>query len=256
MNIFYIAFALITLGVLVFAFYQIQYFLFFTPTYKRRENLGDEFNFLSITADDGVELEGIVYEPSEPRSTLLFFVGRDHDAVGIMPKLASSYKDSRIVAFNYRSYGKSGGKVSEKNLFLDALLITKKVKKYYGKMYLGGFSLGSSIALYVASKVDVKASFIMSPFDTLANLTKETHGIIFARFLRYKYDNTSFVEHIESDTYIFASKADEVIYIKNTRSLIPHVKNLSSYSEYEDLSHAELLWHPKMLRDINGVMNG
>lgn len=256
MNIFYLAFILVTLSVLIFIFYQIQYFLLFTPTYKRRENLGDEFSFLSITTDDKIELEGIVYEPSNPSSTLLFFVGKNHDAVGIMPKLASSYKDSRVVAFNYRSYGKSGGKASEKKLFLDALLVTKKVKKYYGEVYLGGYSLGSSIALYVASKEDVKASFIMSPFDTLSNLAKVTYGFLFSYFLRYKYNNIYFVEHIESDTYIFASKADEVIYIKNTRSLISHVKNLALYSEYEDLSHAELLWHPKMLREINGVLNG
>jgi len=255
MNIFYISFILITLIILSFAFYKIQYLMFFKPTYKRRENLGDEFEFLSVMTDDGVELEGIVHSPDDAKETLLFFVGINHDAVGLMPKLAHSYKNTRVIAFNYRGYGKSGGRPSEKEIFLDALLVTQKVKKNYGSIYVVGFSLGSSIAAYVASKESLKAVFLIAPFDTLAKLTKRKHGFCLSWVLRYKYDNISFVKDIQADTYVYASKSDEVIYISNTRSLVTYVTNLKSYIEYDDLKHGELLWHPKMIKQIDGVIN-
>ncbi|MDQ7068636.1 MAG: hypothetical protein Q9M40_12035 [Sulfurimonas sp.] len=62
----------------------------FTPTYKREEKLCDKCSLLSMTTDDGIELEGAMYEPETPKSTLLFFAGRSHDGVGIIKQTFSN----------------------------------------------------------------------------------------------------------------------------------------------------------------------
>ena len=58
----------------------------------------------------------------------------------------------------------------------------------------------------------------------------------------------------EGNFYIFASKKDEVTYIKNARNLKQHVKNLTLYKELEDLSHGELLFDKEVVKYINEVV--
>jgi len=258
----YIAFLFFIFLVLAFAFYQFQHFMIFTPTYYRGEELDDDFELLSITTDDGIELEGVVYEPCDlyrklptVDKTLLFFAGRSHDSVGLIKRLSNEFPHARIITFNYRSYGKSGGRVSEKNILEDGLKIAQLVKKNYGDFYVLGFSIGSIVAAYIGSKMSVLGVFLVGSFDSIANLIKEKHGINIAWLLRCKFDNTKYVKDIDAKTYIFVSKDDETTYIKNSRNLKTHVKNLEYYMELENLTHKELLWDKKVVEHIKGIVS-
>ncbi len=257
----YIAFLFFTFLVLFIAFYQWQYFMIFSPTYYRDDELDDSFEMLSIKTDDGVELEGVVYEPKNPHATLVFFTGRSHDAVGLIKRLSLTYPHARIITFNYRSYGKSGGRVNEKNILSDGLKIAEIVKKNYGDFYLLGFSIGSSVASYVASKTDTLGVFLVGSFDSIASLAKEKFSkkskyfiIDMEKIFRYKFNNKLYVKDITAKTYLFVSKHDEITYIENARNLKTHIKNLEFYEEFDDLSHKELLWHVDVVEKINGVM--
>ncbi len=257
----YIAFLFFTIIVLLIAIHQLQFFMFFKPTYYRNEELDDEFELLSIVSDDGVELEGVVYEPTDLyrklptiESTMLFFGGNKHDTVGLIHKLSRAFPHTRIITFNYRSYGKSGGVVSEKNILADGLKIAELVQKNYGDFYTLGFSLGSIVASYIASKQKVKGLFLVGTFDSASLLVKEKYGVCLSWILRYKLDNINKVRHIDSNTYVFVSKDDERTYIKNARNLKNSVKNLTHYVELDDLMHKELLWDDKVLTKINEVM--
>jgi len=258
----YFIFMIVTLVVLAIAFHQWQHFMIFSPTYFRGEALDENFEILSIKTDDGVELEGVVYEPhalyrklASVDSTLLFFAGRSHDSVGLIRKLSQSFPHARIITFNYRSYGKRGGVVSEKNILKDGVKIAQLVQKHYGDFYVLGFSIGSSVASYVAMKERVLGLFLIGSFDSIASLAKEKYAIKYAWILRYKFDNTKLVSQIEANTYMFVSKDDETTYIQNARKLKHHVKNLTFYKEYEGLSHKELLWSDEVIHKINEVMS-
>jgi pimeloyl-ACP methyl ester carboxylesterase len=257
----YLAFLFFTLIVLYIAFYQWQYFMVFSPVHYRGEELDEDFELLSITTEDGVELEGVVYEPKDLyrklptiESTLLFFGGRSHDSVGLIKKLATSFPHTRIITFNYRAYGKCGGVVSEKNILSDGLLIARKVQENYGDFYLLGFSIGSLVASYIASKQKVKELFLVGSFDSVALLAKERFGIGPAWLFRYELDNIKHVQHIDANTYLFVSKDDETTFIKNSRNLKNHVKNLVHYKELEKLTHKELLWDEEVVKTINEVL--
>ncbi len=258
----YTIFILITFIILAFVFYEIQYHLLFSPTHYRDGELDESFELLSIKTDDGVELEGVVYTPTEmyrrlatPHATLLFFAGRSHDSVGLIKRLSRSYPHTRIITFNYRSYGKSEGVINEKNMLNDGLKVAEIVKKNYGEFYLLGFSIGSSVASFVASKMDVLGVFLVGPFDSIALLAKEKYGLKLCWILRYKFDKTEMVKDIDSKTYLFASKDDEITYIKNARNLKSHVKNLALYKELDSLTHKELLWDSEVIDEINAVLN-
>jgi hypothetical protein len=258
----YFIFIFFTLLVLAFAFYHWQFYMVFTPTYHRTESMCDACSLLAINRENGVELEGVLYEPENAKETLLFFAGRSHDVVGIISKLAKSYPKSRVVAFNYRSYGKSGGKLSEKNILEDGLKIAELIQKNYGDFYLLGYSLGSNIASYVASKQKVKALFLIGAFDSIASLAKSKFVdrgyfpmIDLSKVFRYKLTTGKYVAEVQADTYLFVSRIDETTYIQNSRVLKERVKNLKEYLELDNLSHKEILWDEQVIQKINGVID-
>ncbi len=257
----YIAFLFFTFLVLVFAFYQWQHFMIFSPTYHRDEELAENCEILSITTDDGIELEGVIYEPENFQNTLLFFGGRSQDSVGLIKKLMLSFENTRIITFNYRSYGTSEGVISEKNILSDSLFIADIVQKNYGDFYILGYSLGSNVSAYVASKKSSLGVFLVGSFDSIASLAKEkfvNRGSFpmmnLSGIFRYKFRTREYVENIEAKTYLFVSKSDETTYIQNARNLKEHVKNLVHYEELDDLSHKEILWDSKVLDTIKKVV--
>jgi len=254
----YIIFLLFTFAVLAFVFYQWQYHMIFSPMYYREDILDDNFEILSIRTDDGIELEGVVYQPKNFKATMLFFAGRAHDVVGTIKKLSHFYPNIRIITFNYRSYGKSEGKLTEQNIYADALHVAKLVEKNYGSFYIFGYSLGSSVASYVASRSTCRALFLVGAFDSIVNLAKKKYKFLkyvdLSKIFRYKFNTKKYVQEIDEDTYLFVSKSDDLTYIQNARNLKQNIKNLVFYEELDDLSHKDILWDEKVVNKINRVM--
>jgi pimeloyl-ACP methyl ester carboxylesterase len=252
----YIAFLIFTFLILIFAFYQWQYFMIFRPTYIKERHLCQNCFILSAKMDDGIELEGAAYEPKNSKSTLLMFVGRSHDAVALINRLAQVYPKSTIVTFNYRGYGKSGGVANEKNILQDGAAIAKLVQKNYGDFYLLGYSLGSSVAAFVAAQHKVSALFLIGAFDSIRELFLHKYSKIsyMAKLLRYKFKTIHYMEKVEAQTYLFVSRDDELIPLQNARNLKKHIKNLVHYEEFNGLSHTELFWDPRVTGKINEVI--
>lgn len=231
--------------------------MIFSPTFYRDDNLSDFCSYLTIQTDDGVELEGVIFEPKNTKETLLVFLGRNHDSVGVINKLAACYKDVRVITFNYRSYGKSGGIINEKNTFVDALKIAELIQKNYGDFSILGFSIGSSVASYIACKHKIKSLFLVGAFDSIVSLAKSKFKyskLIKPLFVRYKFETFKFVRDVNCDTYLFASKNDKITYIKNARNLKNSIKNLKYYIELDNLSHKEILWDSRVVYKINEVL--
>ena len=252
----YAVFFLFTFLILFVAFYQWQYFMVFSPTYIKERRLCEKCELLSIETDDGIELEGAVYEPLNAAGTLLVFVGRSHDAVALMQRLSEVYKNVRVIAFNYRGYGKSGGVANEKNILNDGLKIAQLVQKHYGDFYLLGFSLGSNVAAFVAKQHPTKALFLVGAFDSVTALSKEKYPKLccIEKLLRFKFPTDEYLRDVSAKTYVFVSRDDETVPLKNAKKLKESVKNLALYSEFEGLSHKELLWDPKVTNQINKVI--
>lgn len=249
----YVIFIFFILAILCFSFYQFQYFMIFTPLYYRKdEKLSEEFTPLEIHTEDGIKLEGVVYEPKKFHATLLFFAGRSQDSVGVIKKLADNYKGFRIVTFNYRSYGKSEGKINEEFLYSDASLIAKLVQKNYGDFYLLGFSLGSVVAANIAQTHKTLGIYLIGSFDSLQGLAKEKYGLNLKWCLRYKFNVEDFVKNIEVPVSLFLSKSDATTYIQNGRNLKKSIVNLDNYIELEETQHQDLLFAPEIVKKIVG----
>jgi alpha/beta superfamily hydrolase len=250
----YIAFLILTLLILLFVFYEGQFFMLFTPVFYRKDPLCELCSVVSAKMQDGTVLEGAVYEPQNPQTTLLVFVGRSHDAVGLINRLAECYSHVRVVTFNYRGYGKSQGRADEEKLLEDSLEIARLVAKNYGQFYILGFSIGSSMAAYVASKQETKALFLLGAFDSIHNLAQQRYRFLPSWLIRYKFETCQYVQQVQAPTYLFVSLADEVVTIESARKLKECIKNLLFYKEYKALLHKELLFDDSVVETVQKVL--
>ena len=251
---FYFIFLFCTLLILVFVFYQWQYFKVFSPISHREEILDERFEQLVMEMPDGVRLEGVVFTPSSFNSTMLYFTGRSQDSVGMIKRFSMAYPKIRLVTFNYRSFGSSEGIIDDKNILLDGVEVARIVQKNYGKIYVFGFSLGCSVALEVANKVEIKAVFLVGAFDTLASLGKIKYNFIPNFLYRYNFNNLKKVQNLNLPVYLFASSDDDVVCIENTRNLRDNIKNLVLYKEYKHLTHRELVFYDDIIKTIGSIV--
>jgi len=247
-------FLIFTLFIIIFVLYQMQYFVVFSPRYFRDEEMDESCETLSITSDDGVELEGVIYKREDAKNTILFFGGREQDSVGLINRLAQKYTNSTIITFNYRSYGRSKGSLTEQNIFSDALKISKIIQNNYGDFYILGYSLGASVGLYVASKMQSRGVFLVGAFDSLASLAKQMFKVNLSWFLKYKFDNLQFLKTVDAKVYVFTSRDDEVVSTLSSVNLKKGVKNLVLFKEFDGLNHRDLFWSEKLSQEINNIL--
>jgi len=116
----------------------------------------------------------------------------------------------------------SEGVPDEKSIMNDALLVYERVKKNFGEVDLLGYSLGCAVASYVASKKESKKLFL----DTCTNISKTS-----------------------ADIYIFASRNDNVVPVKNARRL-QNCSSLAAFLELDGLNHVEILCDEKVIDAI------
>ena len=244
---------LLVIGVLgLFLYFRWQYATLFHPKLYREDTFDERFRFLSVTSEDGLKLEGCIFEPKSYKSTLLYFGGRGQDSVGLLPKLSRCYPDFRIVTFNYRGYGKSEGKPDERHILKDALLVYEKVKKNFGEVEPVGYSLGCAVASYVAANTDLQKLFLIAPFASLKSLVQDVHGFTLP-LLRYSFETCIYLTQTAAKVHIFVSRDDNIVPIKNVRRLLKCVKP-ELFLELDGLNHVEILCNEKVIDALEAAV--
>lgn len=169
---------------------------------------------LELTAADGVQLHGWYFPHPHAKATILHLHGnagnledrrdlvRDLQALGV-----------NVLAIDFRGYGKSGGKPSEKGLYADARaawdwLLTQTTAD---RIVIHGESLGGGVACELASTVPCAGLILQSTFTSIPDMAPRVMPI-FPKFLvRTKFDNLSKVPKISCRKLFLHSQADEMI---------------------------------------------
>lgn len=126
-----------------------------------------------------------------------------------------------VLIYDYRQYGKSTGKLSEKNLLNDALYIFDELAKEYGedKIIIYGRSLGTGIAAHTASERNAKALVLETPYFSLLDHGREEYIWVPAFLLHYKLRTDLFLPKVTAPVYIFHGTDDELIKYKSAAKL-------------------------------------
>ena len=145
-------------------------------------------------------------------NALIYFGGNAEDVSYSVPGFATAFPDHALYFLHYRGYGGSAGSPSETALVEDGLALFDKVRAQHPHIVVVGRSLGSGVAVQVASQRPVARLVLVTPFDSLEDLAASHYPIFPVRWLlRDTYRSSDFAPRVTAPTTIIAAEHDEVI---------------------------------------------
>jgi len=147
---------------------------------------------------------------------LIVYYGGNAEDVSLNFGDIDRFPAESFLFMNYRGYGQSQGRPSEKALLADALFILDQVVRNESidpaHVVLMGRSLGSGVAVHVAAHRKVGAVILVTPFDSLVNVAK-THYPIFpvGWLLRHRFDSAALAPTITAPALFLTASHDQIV---------------------------------------------
>ena len=169
---------------------------------------------------DGAELVITVRAHDGPKA-VIYFGGNGEDVSQNLAAFTKDFPDRALYLMHYRGYGGSTGQPTEKDNVADALALVEKVRMLHPEIAILGRSLGSGIAVQVASRVAASRLILITPFDSIVELGAQMYPLLPIRWLALDtYESGNFALNISIPTTIIEAENDEVIPHASTEKLL------------------------------------
>ncbi len=167
----------------------------------------------------------VTVRPHIGPSALVYFGGNAEDVSGSLPSLAAAFPDHAIYLLHYRGFGGSSGTPSEAGLMADAIELFDKVHAEHEQVTVIGRSLGSGIAVHLATVRPVSRLVLVTPYNSLQELASHQYPYFPVRWLlRDKFESWKYAEHVTAPTLVIAAEHDEIIPRWSTEGLYAHFR--------------------------------
>jgi len=188
-------------------------------------DIGLDFESVTLTTADDETLDAWFIPADSARGALLFFHGNagnnSHrlDSIRLFHELGLS-----VLIFDYRGYGQSTGKPTEKGTYRDAAAAWQYLVEQRGispeRIILFGRSLGGSIAADLATRQPAAGVILESAFTSVPDIAAQLYPWLPVRWLsRYRYNTKKKLADIHSPVLIVHSRNDEIIPYSNGEHL-------------------------------------
>ena len=129
-----------------------------------------------------------------------------------------------LALVNYRGYGASEGRPSERALFADAEVVLDALARRPDvdamRIVLVGRSLGTGVATHVAARRPVRGVVLISPYDSMVALARHHYPFLPVRWLlRHRFDSIARAPGIKVPLLAIAGDRDAVVPIERSRRL-------------------------------------
>lgn len=189
------------------------------------------FEEIFLESEDGAVINAIHQKADNPKGLILYFHGNAGD-LSRWSSITSFFveKDYDVLVMDYRTYGKSTGKLSEKALYADAQMIYDHALKSYAEkdITLYGRSLGTGLATYLASKNQPNQILLETPYYDLYQVAKNRFPFFPVRYLMaYEFPSHEYVLKASCPITIFHGTNDYIVPFDSGKKLfdvIPSAK--------------------------------
>ncbi|RKZ58498.1 MAG: hypothetical protein DRQ99_25360 [Candidatus Parabeggiatoa sp. nov. 3] len=181
---------------------------------------------LQIKTPDNVTLHGwYLKNTQKPQSPLLIYFGGNAEEVSKRVRDVESVTGWSWLVVNYRGYGMSEGSPSEKHLFNDALLVydtfAQRADIDNNNIVAFGRSLGTGVAVHLASQRPLKGLILVSPYDSIRSITQEIYPYVpVSLLLKHHFDALALAPSIKVPMLAVMSQHDQIISYSHSVALI------------------------------------
>jgi pimeloyl-ACP methyl ester carboxylesterase len=240
--------------------YFLQDKLIFKP-----EKLAADFQFkydvpfreYFFDVEPGVRINGLHFFRDQPAGLILYFHGNTRSIKGWSKYARDFYRyDYDVVLVDYRGFGKSTGRRSEKDMLNDMQYVYQKLAEKYTEQHIivYGRSMGSGFATKVASDNHPRYLILDAPYYNFRKVVGRFLPMLPLRYvLRYHLRADQWIRSVSCHIYIIHGTRDWLIPIRHSERLREINPNRITLIRIEGGGHNNLPSFTKyhhFLRDI------
>ncbi|EDN71370.1 conserved hypothetical protein [Beggiatoa sp. PS] len=264
----------ITFGVLIaipLVLYPYLYFaqdkLIFIQKRKNSEQLNwvreeyPDVEELHFKTPDNVTLHGwFLKNTPEQKSPLIIYFGGNAEEISKHVKDIPHFKGWSLLLVNYRGYGLSEGQPSETNLFNDAVWLydtfSQREDINANKIVAFGRSLGTGVAVHLASQRPLIGVVLVSPYDSMRNIAQ---GIYFyvpvSLLLKHHFDALALAPAIKIPMLALIAEPDHIIPPKHAFALIEAWGGVTQQKIIPNTNHNDIQLEEGYWESITAFLN-
>ena len=152
---------------------------------------------------------------------VLYFGGNAEDVSSSLPLLTRAFPHRALYLLHYRGYGGSEGRPSEAALVADARELFDQVHAKHAQVTVIGRSLGSGVAVRLASERPVARLVLVTPYDSIVGIAAEQYPFMPVSLLMTdRYDSYLYAPRVRAPTHLIAAGDDRIIPRASTERLL------------------------------------
>lgn len=233
--------------IVILFFYLKQESIIFFPVKTKAElryNFPNKFKEVYYNTANNGKIHSLRFFSENTKGIVLYLhgnAGNLEDWGNVYSQFTSRNYD--VVIVDYRTYGKSTGKLTEENIHSDIQYIYDEIKKEFSEkeIVVFGRSLGSGIAVKLASSNKPKALILETPYYSILEIAQKTVPFIPVNLiLKFKFESNKYITKVKSPILFLHGKKDQVIPFQSGIKLYNLVKENSSFITFEEGTHSNL----------------
>jgi len=203
--------------------------IFPAPRPIPQQRLVARFPFEDVTfaSRDGTSLHGWYIDHAAPRAHVLYCHGNGVD-VGDLSEFLSELSEElelAVFAFDYRGYGRSGGRAQERGVLEDSDAAQRWLAGRAGirpeDVVLIGRSLGGAVAIDLAARNGARGLVVENSFTSIPDVAARTYWWLPVRWcIRTKFDSLSKIPKYKAALLIAHGTDDRLVPIEQARQLL------------------------------------
>jgi pimeloyl-ACP methyl ester carboxylesterase len=211
---------------------------------------GSSEALLTLTVDDAQVMVS-VRAHNGPKA-LIYFGGNAEDVSRSLPDFAKAFPDHALFFMHYRGYGGSSGSPSEEAIARDAMALFDKVYAEHPQIVVVGRSLGSGVAVRLASARPASRLLLITPYNSLEELAaRQFRWFPVHWLLQDKFESWRYASHITVPTRLIAAEHDEVIPGASTQRLYRHfAQGVASMQVIKGTGHNSISDSPEYFKAL------
>lgn len=181
------------------------------------------FRELFFDVEEGVSINGLHFYVEKPLGLVLYFHGNSRSIKGWAKYAKDFYRyQYDVVLVDYRGFGKSTGKRSEKDMLSDMQFVYDTLITTYHENHIivYGRSLGSGFAAHLASENKPRYLILDAPYYSFTKVVERFLPILPMKYvLRFQMRTDKWLPKVNCHTYILHGTKDWLIPIRNSEKL-------------------------------------
>lgn len=209
---------------------------------------------LFFETEKGASISALYFTTPRPKGAVFYLHGRGSNLSTNWGERSEEFtsRGYNLLVMDYRGFGKSRGRVSERALYHDAHYCYAFLTSQFPEeqLILYGRSLGTAIATYVAALSHAKALILEAPYLSMLEIAQRRHPYLpsfLLRFLiKYPLHTAHWIQHVTAPICIFHGVEDALIPYTSSIDLIEYAKQSeeSVLIPLIDGEHDHLRHHP------------